>query len=82
MQFASVCQVTGCESVKRHLELFLDSYGLQSLMQSAGVDCLTSLCQLLGRMIFRGRIEQQIQREQGLSETVYMGRTIVAAWHG
>ncbi len=30
----------------------------QSLMQSAGVDCLTSLCQLLGRMIFRGRIEQ------------------------
>ncbi len=30
----------------------------QPLMQSAGVDCLTSLCQLLGRMIFRGRTEQ------------------------
>ncbi|XP_064405972.1 uncharacterized protein LOC135351009 [Halichondria panicea] len=48
---------------KRHLELFLDSifYGLSSdnaLVQSAGVDCLTSLCQLLGRMILRGRIEQ------------------------
>ncbi|XP_064404398.1 uncharacterized protein LOC135349686 isoform X2 [Halichondria panicea] len=48
---------------KRHLELFLDSifYGLSSdnaLVQSAGVDCLTSLCQLLGKMILRGRIEQ------------------------
>ena len=29
-----------------------------ALVQSAGVDCLTSLCQLLGRMILRGRIEQ------------------------
>ncbi len=29
-----------------------------ALVQYAGVDCLTSLCQLLGRMILRGRIEQ------------------------
>ncbi len=29
-----------------------------ALVQSAGVDCLTSLCQLLGKMILRGRIEQ------------------------
>ncbi|XP_064404212.1 uncharacterized protein LOC135349585 isoform X2 [Halichondria panicea] len=29
-----------------------------ALVQSAGVDCLTSLCQLLERMILRGRIKQ------------------------
>ncbi len=31
-----------------------------ALVQSAGVDCLTSLCQLLGGIILRGRIESNV----------------------
>ncbi|XP_064404527.1 uncharacterized protein LOC135349820 isoform X3 [Halichondria panicea] len=40
------------------LETLLKRSSDNALVQSAGVDCLTSLCQLLGRMILRGRIEQ------------------------
>ncbi|XP_064381824.1 uncharacterized protein LOC135330778 [Halichondria panicea] len=50
-----------CAETLQHINLLETLLKLSSdnalVVQSAGVDCLTSLCQLLGRMILRGRIE-------------------------
>ena len=62
-QLPSIARNMGKREFKRHLATFLDPvfYALQSdsaLAQSAAEDCILQLSSLLGRMIFRGRVEQ------------------------